>query len=182
MALRGETAPWSHYNRQLMVMGRGETHRGIKRATLHWRGTLRTNRYRKQNQKAGERLSLKSEGGHSQHYVLHNLKQTNPLRAKISNAWAKHFLSACISTVKNKRCTVSVRAAKQDHMVSEGYRQIWSAMLQVPTHSVSSFSCLFVSALMVKWILFIQVISKQKKNKVAYLRCIKKVHIKHNIH
>lgn len=23
-ALRGETAPWSHYNRQLMVMGRGE--------------------------------------------------------------------------------------------------------------------------------------------------------------
>lgn len=40
--LRGERAPWSHYNRQLMVMGRGGTHGGIERATLHWGGTSRT--------------------------------------------------------------------------------------------------------------------------------------------
>lgn len=42
MLTRG-AAPWSHYNRQLMVMGRGGTHRGIERATLQQGGTLKTN-------------------------------------------------------------------------------------------------------------------------------------------
>lgn len=42
--------------------GQRGTHRGIKRATLHSGGTLRTNRYRKQNQKAGERLPLCIQG------------------------------------------------------------------------------------------------------------------------
>lgn len=48
--LSGEAAPRSHYNRQLMVMGRGETHGGNKRAT-------RTSTEDKQNKEAGERSS-----------------------------------------------------------------------------------------------------------------------------
>lgn len=91
--------------------------------------------------------------------------------------WATHFLSACISTVRNRRCTVSVQAVKQDHMVSEGYRQIWSAMLHVPTHSVSLVSRLYTHS---EWVCSYGYISfcsfkwffskKKSKKKIAYLR------------
>lgn len=97
--LWGRAAPWSHYNRQLMVMGRGETHRGIQRATLHWGGTLRTNRYRKQNQKA-----LCNQREVTDSTLQHNFEQTNSLRGKketIQRLSKRLAFSACFYSIKS---------------------------------------------------------------------------------
>lgn len=98
----------------------------------------------------------------------------------MSNAW-KAFLSVCIPTVKSKCRTVSVQAVKQDHMVSEGYRQMWSATLHVPTHSVSFVSHIFTQSQLVLLVWLNRFCSfkwfsekKKKENKIAYLRCRKR--------
>lgn len=104
--------------------------------------------------------------------------------AKISDALRekkKAFCQLCISTAKSKRHTVSVQAVKQDHMVSEGYRQIQSATLRVPTHSV--FSRLFARSDRYDYAGFVHSSENATNNKIkSSLRCRKKVHVKHNIH
>lgn len=147
-----------------MVMGRGGNAQRYQESNI----TLRRYTEDKQVQETEPKRLVRGSLCNQREVILHNLKQTNPLRAEISDALSKTlFVSAHFYSEERKRSAVSAQAVKQDHMVSEGYRRIWSAVLPVPSHSVFfAFSFRTRLLVLIKWVLFIQVIlRKQKKNK-----------------
>lgn len=160
--LRGEAAPWSHYNRQLMVRGRGKTRR-YQESNITLRRYIEDKQVQVTEPKGRwEALSLSSKWGHWQHCMLHNLEHTNPLRANITNA-------------RVKDCDLSADATQSVKVSTE------FSYHPVSFQSILLFRNLFAS--MIKWVFCsFKLFLKSKSNKVSYWRCRKKVHIKHNIH
>lgn len=183
-ALRGETAPWSHYNRQLMVMGRGENAQRYQESDVTLRRYIEDKQETEPETVRGRLFLPYAALGHLKHVQGQKYPHLLGRKAKKQNEKNKNrttFRRCAFSTATEP--TMSVQAVERDLTVSGGRRRIHNAAPPDPTLSVSSLPLIqnMLPTRLITRVLFIQVIEKEKKkisiyieNKRLSLRCTKR--------